>query len=674
MSGTIASSGAPRGALKRIRPLAAACAAAAALLLAAWAAPAWAAEAHPVQSAVEAGASGARIVNAVGLEGAGETVYVTVRRGGAEVARLVPHEIGSEGSGGGFADVFAIEAVDQSELEASLAAGLSVVVYADKAGKTALYEGAVWPVWADLPGAGRKLIGTHTGAGGFSAPASLAEGGRAYRLAGAAEQSGNKALEFAYEPYEPAKSADGSIRYVDVATGEALSEYTPIPGLEAGAGPREVEVPRIVESDGKVYRTMPASRTVAASNPGALSFTVPAAALSSAAASAAGHYMAVIEFADAETGEAVASDAVWVRGEVAYTTPDTIYRAAGASSAAEEYNRADGEPAVLSFSAARDGVTTGSRTVRVLYDRADPGSGSPATFALIDGSRRVGDAARTIGSAEGEYPPSAWTAADGSEYELVGEPADYGPLASGAADAYYLPKGYSGTPAAYTVKVSYVDYATRSAIDSEEFESSPDNLADVTFEPPAQFESSGSTWIRLDGQESISHSYWSGITEYTVYYRDRSVPPASAPTVTQVRVVYRDAGTTTTTNANANANAAATTNANANANAGTANANANAPADERLDSGQSYDVAQGGGAPAQATGRDGRDAVQQRIDEDANPLAGGTSGSSAPAAPADQAASGEQGLPAPAIAGIVAGIVALVAVVAAVALRRRRNG
>ena len=288
-------------------------------------------------------------------------------------------------------------------------------------------------------------------------------------------------------------------------TGGLLSAYTPIPALVAGEAPREVAIPSLVEDGGTTYRTVSFEVALLAQNPGAASFTVPVARLSDAAARAAGHYMAVVHMVD-ESGEVIAADSAYVDGELSYALPDVIYRT-GPDGVARSYARAEGEPAVLELSAARDEVTTGTRTVEVRYAAAGAGDGSQAvTFVLHDGTRRAGDAGRVIGTVEDAVsptkhtaePPATWADSSGNRFELVGGQAayayEYGSGAAPVVDAYYLPEGYSGTLEPYEVTVSYVDYYTRQVIDSETFESSPGDLADVAFEPPAQFARDGATW------------------------------------------------------------------------------------------------------------------------------------------------------------------------------------
>ena len=636
--------------------LACACACALAIVMAAvpfGASDAWAAEVHPTQSRISVGNSGACTVNVAGISGeAGETVFVTVTCGAETIVKLYAYTIESE------TDLFAIEVGSQEKLETMLNQGLVVHVDADRAGSIVLYEGTVWPVRASLARDGGEvetlLIGTHTGSDAFTAPESLLSGGQAYRLVGAAEQSGNNALTFNYEAYSPENSVDGSIRYIDLSTGSVLSTYTTIPGLVSGAEARAVEIPQIVESDGKTYRTLSFESVVYASNPGATTFTVSVVELSAEAASAAGHYMAVINMVDG-SGAIIAADAVFVKGDVLYTVPDVIFRAASSDDPAQTFVLAAGEPSVLEFSAATDGITSGTRTVEVHYEAAAPGAGGAATFVLQDGSKRAGDPTRTIGTFEGALPPATYTSADGVAYKLVGEPSAYGPIDYGVVDAYYLPADYSGTQEPYQVKVSYVDFATRETIDSETFTSSPDDLEDVVFTPPAQFAKDGVTWLRLDGQDQLAHNYWSQIAEYTVYYRDRAKPIESAPVITQIRVVYRDGGVTYVNNG--------TTYTGATGGAG----GTGGTTSTGLSSSSTYNVAQGQGTNQSVTGQDGRDIAQQRIEDVTNPLASGTGSAST------DTKQGE-GLPVPAlVGGGVAGVAALIAALVAILKRRRED-
>ena len=638
---------------------------AAAIALAACIAPAALADepmsAHPLQSALSADVSGACLVDVLGVsDGAGKTVFVTLESGGQTVARMMPHVL-AEGEEG-MPAVLSLAFESREQAESLLAGGLALTVHADRAGKDAVWSGTVWPAYAELGDAGRKLVGTHAGAGGFAAPTTLAEGGVAYRLADSAEKSGDGPLAFAYEAYPAEGAADGSIRYLDVETGGLLSAYTPIPALVAGEAPREVAIPSLVEDGGVTYRTVSFEVALLAQNPGATSFTVPVAKLSDAAARAAGHYMAVVHMVDG-SGEVIAADSAYVDGELSYALPDVIYRT-GPDGAAHAYGLAAGEPAVLELSAARDEVTTGVRTIDVIYVRAGGDADyREVTFVLHDGTKRAGDAGRVIGTLE-DYvgpsnpaatPPETWEDASGNRFELVGGLAayayTYGSSAAPVVDAYYLPEGYSGTLEPYEVTVSYVDYFTRQVIDTETFESSPSDLVDMAFEPPAQFARDGTTWVRLDGQEELAHSYWSQITGYTVYYRDRSRPAESVPVITRVRVVYRDGGVVYV--AVPGATTAATTAP------GTA-----APATAGLGTGTEYTVATGPGAAATATAPDGRDTAQTQIDEAEVALASGTEGKDG----GDAA-----GVPVLQIAGIGVLVALLILLAMFLALRRRER-
>ena len=118
---------------------------------------AWALDVIPVQSTLDSGSAGAKIVNVLDFTGTeGETVFVTVKAGDALIANMLPHALGDAGAStakeGEFsADVFALRADSVDQLAGMLEAGIAVSVYGDRAGKDVLYEGQVYPVYAEKP-------------------------------------------------------------------------------------------------------------------------------------------------------------------------------------------------------------------------------------------------------------------------------------------------------------------------------------------------------------------------------------------------------------------------------------------------------------------------------------------------------------------------------------------
>jgi len=153
----------------------------------------------------------------------------------------------------------------------------------------------------------------------------------------------------------------------------------------------------------------------------------------------------------------------------------------------------------------------------------------------------------------------------------------------------------------------------------------------------------------LPGQEEpIYRSYFSNITTYTVYYRDRSDTLTSAVVIDRVRVVYRDVpGETTVV-------------------AGEAAAEGENATMAALNQAGTYNVAAGEGNGT-LTNEAGVDSNQERIDNDAVALSSGVENQGAQAATVF-------GMPIwLAVVAGVATVAAIAAIVAVLADKRRKD-
>lgn len=616
---------------------------------------------HGTGSALESGE-----VEVLNVDGsAGEVIFLTVRAGDTVLARNLPYTIGENagaGDGAAWAGVATLD-IDGLNLNA-LDGTYTIEAYANRAGGEPLYSGALYGVYADLPDGTSKLIGTRTAdaaelaARTFDPAETLYVGGHTYRLVGQTD-----ALRFAYEEYDEATTVDGVVKFTN-ATGDVVAT-TKIPGLAYGEE-RAVEIPSVVTADnGDMYRTVFFKDHVMAANPGQTSFSVYCTQMSEADKTLAGYYLATIKMVD-EEGNVIATDSVNVTGEFVYTAPTSIYKTetVNGEQAVVTYD-VDGSN-VIRLSAANDGVVNRERTITVNYV-AQPLDATEVnvTFNLLDGSKRVNDKDRNLGTqqvvandATPTVVPEAEIDVNGTKYYLAGNPSDYAyVLHSGAVpsiDAYYVPEGYEA-PGAYNVTVNYVNFLTGATVESHSYTSDPNENARIIIETPANFSADGVDYVRLGGQEAaIQHGYYSGIAEYTVYYRDVNDTLTSGTVINTIRVVYVDG---TTTGGDAVDGAAAGAGDAADADGATA---------LQLNAGRTYNVLDGD-SNATLTNESGVDSNTERIEDSETPLASGfgQGGTSSAASSFMTQASWAV----PVIIGIVVALIVLFAVMA----RRRRK-
>ncbi len=619
---------------------------------------------------------------------AGETVFLSVSSGRATLAKNLPYTVGKDAEAGDASEWAGVATLDIADLNLDALDGSYVVeAYADRAGSSLLYTGAIYGVYADLPGGASKLIGTRTvnadeaQAREFDPPETVYDQGRTYRLVNRVEGS-SPALHFAYDEYDEATTVDGVLKYYD-ATGATVATTT-IPGLAYGEQ-RTVNVPSVVVADnGDVYRTVFFKNSVVAENPGRTSFSIYCSQMSAATQALAGYYVATIQMVDAQ-GKVIATDSVDVTGEFLYTAPATIYKTetVNGQSAVVTY-KIDGSQTIR-LSAANDGVHNRARTVQVGYT-AQPLDANEVSvaFNMVDGSKSIGDKDRKLGTAYGTaseqnptvVPPEQYEA-NGTTYYLVGDPQDYAYThRSGEVpivDVYYTPEGYTA-PGARDVTVNYVNFITGATVESHAYTTDPDSNARVVIDTPETFSAEGVNYVRLAGQEaSIRHSYYSGIESYTVYYRDENDTLSNENVISKIRVVMVDGepapagepGTTTTTTTNevvvipAEATAAA---------GDAAAAGAEGAQALQLNDGRTYNALEGEGGNATLTNESGVDSNTERIEDSETPLASGFDrGGTSSAASSFMQMSGWM------IPAAIAVVVIIAAVAVLMAIRRRKN-
>lgn len=490
----------------------------------------------------------------------------------------------------------------------------------------------------------KVLVGTHTSSAALDASdisytpsTKLYLNGANYKLASEQPSLSGSALVYSYESYDEATTAEGTITYVDV-NGTTIKTDT-YPGIAAGDAGKEVKIEKTVSCDvngqTQYFRTVFYRDSVTLSNPGQLAYTITCKWLGSASSSDAGFYVANISMKDT-AGNTFAADTVSVTGATYnYTLPSVVYKRANGK--LYKYTLKTGEAQVRTFAA--DG--TSDKNVTAYYDVEEVNQAKvTVTFRMIDGSKDAGES-RLLGTKQVELsatgattatPDSKYIASDGTVYELAGTTEKYaytlGSSATPVVDVYYLPEGYKVPTDEYTVTVNYVNFRTKKTIQSSTFQSKSTDNQNYEFPSAETFSKDGVDYIRLDGQEEpISHSYYSKIKTYTVYYRDKNDTYLSGTVINRIRVVYTgetttDEGTTTTTTGTTGTSGTTT---NASGQTGDATTAADV-ANGALSADGTYSVADGDGNNSTLTNEAGVDSNTERINDDETPLASGVAG------------------------------------------------
>ena len=669
---------------------------------------AFATEVYPAQSVFSPQVSidnGELQVNALDFQGdPGETVFVTVNAGDRTIARYLPHVLGASGVGndaeGELAgDVFVIKG-NAETIDTYLADGLTVEVYSDRKGTVLKGATQVYGVHAVASDGGfdKFLLGTYTEGSQFNAPQTIVVNDTVYNLESYDEAEGVCAYKVADTA---ADTVNGKITYYDVKSGEKLDFETPINDIENGEI-RSVDIPETLSVGGTLYRTLSYVNPVTVGYPGQTTYNIGCVEVTDDFRKALGQYQATIEMVD-ENGTLIARDSVFVAGSFAYAPPSVIYKTRSINGTSEVFayenptwEGKSGDETAIILDAATDGVTTGSRTITVVYEQTQGDIELDVTFNLLDGTKRIGsnliDSYEAKASAENTeivLEESRETVSkDGITYNLVGERQNYsytyGSGETPVIDVYYVPEGYSSEDAEpYDITIRYVNYVTGELITTETATAQPNLQSTLKINTPAEFVEGGVTYIRLDGQDRpIEHNYFSNVREYTIYYRDSNDTLTANTVITNVRTVYRTgttgaAATTGTTAATATTPTATATTSAATTSAATDTTTPAAtatPAPATTNPATDYTVAEGDNSTSALTTPSGTDANQERIDDTANPLASGiddgsTIDGNAPDGTDEQA---KPGLPGWLIPFIVAVLVAAGGVIAF--LLRKRNG
>lgn len=586
----------------------------------AWAAPTVKGVDFTSADTLNLGGAGEASVPVVEVSGAqGETVFATVKDGDAIIAKNLAYTLG-EGENDGQAQAESWHGIVSLDIDGFDAAKLEigayhVMVHADRTGNTPLYDGAVYGAYADLDGdgTGDRLIGVRTISDAesgrtFNPPPTLYVGDDAYSTDGTPLNDG-PAYVYAYVAAEA--SAEGTVRYVYYDDANACHEILTETHAFAGAGTHEMAVKDVLEdAEGNRYRSIFSQDSVTLRNPGALSFTIYCARISRDTVT---DYTATIKMVCGD--EIVARDMVDVKGAYTYTAPSAIYRT----------EEVDGVDAVTTFTLQDDAVIDLTKrpdddVFVVNYRREDPESAAVAvTFNQLDGTRAPGSSGRVIGTqrvtvdnANQTATPDATISANGAAYDIAGSPEGYAyRYRSGALpviDVYYVPEGYE-PDGPYKVTVRYVNYANNAVLGTERFTSSPDDQGARVLDTAARFQDGGETYVRLEGQARLQHSYYSGVKTYTVYYRNAA--DSLDASIGHVRVVYDRTSA---------ANAVGSTGSSAQS-ASSSGQSASEANDARLKEDRDYATVGGENGNGTLTNEDGVDSATERITDDDTPLA-----------------------------------------------------
>lgn len=598
---------------------------------AAWATPTVTGTDYYGNGAIE---SGTVDVLSVGGE-AQETIYLKVQAGSKIIADRLSYTLTDNSKGGSTEAGASRGGVISLSFDTFDAAGTTtytVTAYSDRAETQALYTGVIYAVYAQL-GDTQVLIGTHTVAAdstedpsaNYTASSKLFYNDTNYALDSNAQvQVEGSKLIYQYNAYTESESITGSITYVD--TNGTVLKTTEVPGVTSEG--KTVSIPSAISitEDGTTtyWRTVFFQNSVTLSTKGQSAFTITCKKINGSAANPKS-YTAIIKMV-AEDGTVIAQDSANVTGKYYYTLPSVIYKNVSGTMYVYELQGSQ----VLSFDAENDNVTTGSKEVTATYT-AKPveEAGMDVVFKYIDGTKKPSDSARSLGQSDKIHLDSTNTTAvpeeklevGGTTYKLAGTQAKYsytlGSTSSPVVNVYYLPEGYTPSDQSYTVTVNYVNFLTKETIKSSTFTSKESDNNDYQFVSEASFKQGSEEYVRLAGQDQpISHSFYSGIESYTVYYRNVKDTYISGVVINTIRVVYTDGGTEdlgTDGSATTRDQAAA---ADAAAGAGTTGTG-------RLNADGTYSVADGDGSNSTLTNEAGVDSNTERINDDETPLASG---------------------------------------------------
>lgn len=540
-----------------------------------------------------------------GLE-EGDSLYLDMERNDADgatplIGRMEYRSVeAGEGAGERIAQIVSLnlkgEAPAEAWDDAAQHATYTLRVYAERRGGEPLYEGTVYPVYAELRDGsevvGRELIGIRTASEderavhkSFGVGATFYQGGvgddgtvhtDAYRLqnaGGAADGHFDESLQAFVVRYQ--KVADtavsGSVRYVTLDGEVVRTDTVSIEGTE----PVTVAIESSFVEKGRYFR--------AVSNLSGSRVALSAASahavvrVAEVAGMAETDYSVTVRYLD-EDGALLWSDAVEVKGYgYQYTLPTsfsmvetdgvnfyTLDGVEGAEAAGASRERAAvraWEAPTIKFDASvdpdadllRDG--TGNYYLNARYLSSDVTRRATLSLVAVDGStgRPLPEAAQpgtfeVTPEAPARFTPKSQVI-DGVTYVPWSGDGDivytWDDLAAGTdlrQYVYYVPEGYttSDDPArsAYDIAVQYVNVANGAVIRTETATIDPEAAGTLVIAGAERFTEGGNEYVRLPGQEAgIRHAYFAPTRTYAVYYRDVNDVLSAETTIRRTQII-----------------------------------------------------------------------------------------------------------------------------------------
>ena len=224
-----------------------------------------------------------------------------------------------------------------------------------------------------------------------------------------------------------------------------------------------------------------------------------------------------------DAGNVLSSENITYYGTYTYQAPKTFSQSStdeNGNNIVDYYKAIDGKAqAVLK-------KEDNGQTVKIAYQKVDSQTAYDWNINLID--LMTGTTLDTITKQVGVDQSQTYDAAstmekDGVTYTLDASMQSsythmYGDK-SRTTNIYYYNKAKWNPKNGYDITVKYVNIADRSQITSQTI--AVTNAEDAVIDCPAEFQNGGHTYIRLKGQsDTIRHSYYSNIRQYTIYYRD----------------------------------------------------------------------------------------------------------------------------------------------------------
>lgn len=567
---------------------------------------------------------------------------------GGEIARIVALDLAASARGDGtiqgqFGDV-------------SDRPSYTIAVHDAQRGGSLLYEGAVYPVYAQLKEDGsvvaHRLMGIRTASTAeAAAPRNLGVGttyvevgadAAAERATYGLARAGGIDNVFSADDgcflvsYErvAADEVTGSVSYVDPAGNVVRTDTYPGVSEEGVAAPIEQSFFAEAPAEADAAPAMGYYRVIAGvASSVQLTWARPHATVRvmEVPAADAGAFQLTVRYED-EDGALLWKDQLDVKGDgYQYTLPDTfstrqqsgvnfytlasVGPGASAQGASREGGWTWGNPLQLSSAVPATAFGTdedGNRTLTAVYTSSDVSKEATFTLVEVDGSTGtvLGRVTDVITPEHGfAYLPEP-REVNGVRYvpwsgnmNAVGY--EWADLAAGIdllQYVYYVPEDYvPGGP--YDITVQYQNIADGTVLSRETLTVDAQANQFVEILGPERFTRDGAEYVRLAGQETaIRHGYFSPARTYTVYYRDVNDVINADTVITRTQIIETER-TVTVPGAPVAAVATAT------------------PADAVAATAAGAGVAAEGGAAAVPDAGVGAGDATTVIDDDENPLA-----------------------------------------------------